>query len=935
MTDRSRGSPPADAATATVWHTLAEQDVLQRLGVTKHGLEPAEASRRLAETGPNRLPSVRPPGPLRRLLAQFHNLLIYVLMAAAALSLALGHEIDAIVIMLVAVVNALIGTVQEGRAASAIEAIRRLIDPQAMVLRDGKRQQIRADDLVPGDIVLVGAGDRVPADIRLLHARHLKIDEAALTGESVPVDKATDPVRADAALGDRASMAFTGTLVVAGAGTGVVVETGQRTQLGRISELVGSVVSLKTPLLLLIDRFAARITTIIFALSVLTFAFAILLRGLAPAEGLMVVISIAVASIPAGLPAIMSVTLAIGVQRMAGRNAIIRQLPAVETLGAVSVICSDKTGTLTRNEMTAHSMVTPGGRYAAEGVGYRPEGSIRTDPGDGTGSDVQPAQQADLMALVEAGLLCNDADLRNDGGDWTVAGDPMEGALVALAAKAGLDAEAVRKAAPRDDAIPFDTILRFMATRHRLPESAGRGAVIAVKGAPERIIAMCGSEWGPHGTAPIDRQAWLDRADLLASRGERVLGFARLEGAETGGGLDPEALQGRLVLLGLVGFIDPPRQEAMEAIAECRGAGIRVIMITGDHAVTAREIARKLGISDNPVVLTGNDLDALDAEGFSRAALEADVFARTTPVHKLRLVEALQANGLAVAMTGDGVNDAPALKRADVGVAMGRTGTDAAKQASEMVLADDNFASIVAAVREGRTVYDNLKKVIAWTLPTNGGEALVILFALVAGLVSPVTPLQILWINMVTVITLGVTLAFEPTEPQAMRRPPRPSSEPILDRTLLWRIAFVSSLMVCGSFGVFLWSQQSGLSIETGRTMAVNAIVMMEIAYLFSIRYAYGASLTWRGVVGTHAVLIGVALVVLGQLALIYLPLMNQVFATRPLDVQEFGITVGVAVILFILVEIEKALRRRLSSRAPRSRSHQSGRGLRQPPVHR
>ncbi len=918
MVDPVSTSTPEGDSSGLAWHAFGRKDALERLGASEHGLDAAEAGRRLEQAGPNRLPSAPPPALWRRLLAQFNNVLIHVLLAAAALSLVLGHEIDAIVILMVVLANAAIGLVQEGRAASAIEAIRGMIDPHATVMRDGRRHDVPASDLVPGDIVLVEAGGRIPADLRLLHARHLKIDEAALTGESVPVDKAADPVAADAGLGDRASMAFTGSLVAAGVGTGVVVETGPRTQLGRISALVGSVESLKTPLLILMDRFAARLSIFVLALSALTFAFAVLVRGLAPAEGFMVVIGLAVSAIPEGLPAIMSITLAIGVGRMAGRNAIIRQLPAVETLGSVSVICSDKTGTLTRNEMTARSVITPGGRYGVEGVGYRPDGAIRSGPEDGTDREATPYDHADLMALVEVGLLCNDADLRDDGEDWTVAGDPMEGALVALAVKAGLDPEAGRSAAPRDDAIPFDTVHRFMATRHRRSgegegTDGGRaGAIIAVKGAPERIIAMCGAEWRPDGTAPIDRDAWLEGADLLASRGERVLGFARLEDAETGAELAPDMLEGKAILLGLVGFIDPPRAEAMEAIAECASAGIRVVMITGDHAVTAREIAQQLGISDDPLVLTGTDLDAMDAAGLSEAVLRTDVFARTTPEHKLRLVEALQAHGLAVAMTGDGVNDAPALKRADVGVAMGRTGTEAAKQAAEMVLADDNFASIVAAVREGRTVFDNLKKVIAWTLPTNGGEALVILVALAAGLVLPITPLQILWINMVTAVALGLTLAFEPTEPGAMKRPPRPAGEQMLDRVLLWRIALVSLLMLAGTFGVFLWAQRESLPIETARTMAVNTIVMMEIFYLFSIRYAYGASLTWRGILGTPAVLIGIGIVAIGQLVLIYLPLMNRAFSTRPLGAMEAGITLGVGFALFLILEVEKAVRRAL-----------------------
>jgi magnesium-transporting ATPase (P-type) len=818
----------------------------------------------------------------------------------------MGHAIDAAVILAVVIVNALVGFVQEGRAERALEAIRGMIDPKAKVVRDGRRTTLAADEIVPGEVVLVEPGDRVPADLRLIRARNLRIDEAVLTGESVAVEKSIAAVPEDAALGDRASMAFTGTLVAAGQGWGVAVSTGADTELGRISALVGAVETLKTPLVRQMDGFARTLTAAILAVSGAAFLFAVLARDYATTDAFMAVVGLAVAAIPEGLPAVMTITLAIGVQRMAGRNAIVRRLPAVETLGSVSVICSDKTGTLTRNEMTVRRIVTACATFDVTGAGYEPHGAFRTEAGE-----VDPASEPVLPELLRAGLLCNDADLRRLDGAWRIDGDPMEGALVALALKGGIDAELARRQLPRKDEIPFDAQHRFMASLHHVRED---GAFILIKGAPERTLQMCARERTRHGDRPIDEHAWRQRVDELAARGQRVLAVATKTAAPGQQDLAFADLDRDATLLGLVGLIDPPREEAITAVQECRRAGIRIVMITGDHAVTAREIARQLGLADRPEVLTGQDLETMDEAALRRAAASTEVFARTTPEHKLRLVEALQADGFVVAMTGDGVNDAPALKRADVGVAMGEKGTEAAKQAAEMVLTDDNFASIVAAVREGRTVYDNLMKVIGWTLPTNGGEALTILAAILFGFVLPVTPVQILWVNMITAAALGLTLAFEPTEPGTMRRPPRPAQEPILSRDLTWRIGFVSILFVAGTFGMFFWARERGLSIETARTMVVNTLVVMEIFYLFSVRYVHGTSLTWQGVVGTRAVLIGVATVVLAQFLFTYLPPMQTVFGTRPVAVLDGIVIVGLGVVLLLVVEVEKRIRARLGS---------------------
>jgi magnesium-transporting ATPase (P-type) len=697
------------------WHAAAPEVAFERLQTSVQGLSHHEADQRLRMHGHNRLPQARRRSAFVRLLLQFHNLLIYVLLAAGVLAAAIGHSTDAVVIFAVVVVNAVIGFVQEGRAEEALEAIRGMIDPQASVMRDGRRTTIKADEVVPGDIVFLEAGDRVAADLRLVKARNLRVDEAILTGESVPVDKTTSAVDATAALGDRLSMVFSGTFVTAGQALGVVVATGAGTELGRISTLIGGVEQLTTPLVRHMDLFARQVTLAVLAVSALVFAYATLVHALAMQEAFMVVVGLAVAAIPEGLPAVMTITLAVGVQRMAQRNAIIRRLPAVETLGSVSVICSDKTGTLTRNEMMVGAVVVADRRIVVEGVGYRPAGGFRSD-----GTALDPAADSVLEELSLAALLCNDAQLRRRGDDWLVDGDPMEGALVSLAIKAGHDAAAARASFVRLDAIPFDSRHRYMATLHA---GNDRERVTYVKGAPERILDMCSHVLARDGRRPIDRGAWHREVESLAADGQRVLGLARRSMDAHADVLSPPDVERDLTLLGLVGLMDPPRPEAVAAIAECKAAGIHVKMITGDHVATARAIARQLGLGDDPKAVTGRDLDEIPDAGFHRHAREATVFARTSPEHKLRLVESLQADGSVIAMTGDGVNDAPALKRADVGVAMGGKGTEAAKEASEMVLADDNFASIVAAVREGRTVYDNLTKVIAWTLPTNGGEA--------------------------------------------------------------------------------------------------------------------------------------------------------------------------------------------------------------------
>jgi magnesium-transporting ATPase (P-type) len=871
------------------------------------GLTSAEAAALLAEVGPNTLPSRRKPGPLQRLLAQITNPLIYVLLGSAALSAVLGHAVDTAVILAVVAINAAVGIVQEGRAEKALEAIRSMVGPRASVRRDGRRLDIPAREVVPGDILLLEAGDRVAADARLIKERNLCIDESILTGESVPVSKITGSPHGGA--GGENDIAFSGTLVVAGQGTGTVTATGADSRLGQITALLAQVEERETPLVRQMNIFARRATTFILALSVLTFAYAWWVGGYPVAEAFMIVVGMAVAAIPEGLPAVTTITMAVGVQRMAGRNAVVRRMPAIETLGCVTTICADKTGTLTKNEMTVTWVITATGSFEVSGVGYAPAGTFRLGRAEG-----EPREDPTLMSLLRSGALCSEAALRRSGSAWVVDGDPLEGALLVAARKAGYDADALRRALPRIDEIPFDAAYRYMASLHR--EEDGK-ALLCVKGAPERLLDMCVAEFAPGGPLPLDRGYWAAALERLAGAGCRVLAIASKAMPATEQLADAD-VRG-LVLEGLVGLIDPPRAEAVAAIAECRRAGIDVKMITGDHAVTARAIAAGLGFDAAEAPVTGDRLDAADDAELQRLAAQVSIFARTAPEHKLRLVDALQASGNVVAMTGDGVNDAPALRRADVGVAMGRGGTEVAKEAAAMVLVDDNFASIVAAVREGRAVYDNLTKVIGWTLPTSGGQTFIIVLAIAFGLTLPLTPVQILWVNTVTVVCLGLVLAFEPAEPDIMARRPRAASEGLLSPLLLWRTAIVSLLFAAGAFGVFRWGIGQGYAIEAARTLVVNAIVAMGVAYLFNIRYLRSASLTWQGVAGTPAVLLGVGSVMGLQIAFTYLPAMNVAFETRPLPLAGLVAVAAVGALLFAILEIEKYLRQRFAPPAVRA----------------
>jgi len=892
-------------ATVSPWHTHDIDAAFQLVSSSADGLSQQDAQQRLLEFGPNRLRPAKKKGPLARFLAQFHNVLIYVLLGAGGVTVLLGHWVDSGVILGVVVINAIIGFIQEGKAEKALDAIRNMLSQQAMVRRDGKFISVPAEQLIPGDVVLLQSGDKVPADLRLFKTRELRIDEAMLTGESVPVEKTTPPVEEHATIGDRKCLAYSGTLVTYGQGQGMVIATGDRTEIGRISDMLGQVQSLTTPLLRQMAAFAKWLTIAIGIIAAATFAYGVLLQGYSASDMFLAAVGLAVAGIPEGLPAIMTITLAIGVQRMARKHAIIRRLPAVETLGSVTVICSDKTGTLTRNEMTVLTVATGVGICEVSGTGYDPHGAISLD-----GRNIIPEEFPLLREVAQAALLCNDATVTEVNGQWLMQGDPTEGALVTLGHKAGLDHNYCLSQYPRTDAIPFESQHRFMATLHH--DHAGHG-FLYLKGAPERVLEMCHQQRMHGEDAPLNKAYWESCMHDMASRGQRLLAVAFKPAAAEHQNLTFGDVEYGLTLLGVVGIIDPPREEATLAVRTCQSAGIRVKMITGDHAVTARAIGVQMGIGDGVTVVTGTELESYSDEQLQAAVQRSDIFARVSPEQKLQLVTALQAAGEVVSMTGDGVNDAPALKRADVGVAMGLKGTEVAKEAAEMVLADDNFASIAHAVEEGRTVYDNLKKSILFVLPTNGGEALTIIAAIVMGRLLPITAAQILWVNMITAVTLALTLAFEPPERNVMQRPPRDSREPILSGFLVWRIIFVSLILVAGTFGLFLWEREHGASIELARTVAVNTLVMFEIFYLFSARYLLAPSLTYEGLFGNRYVLYAIGLLVLFQLGFTYLDPMQTLFATTGMGIIAWLRVIIVASSVLILVEIEKLLLRKYS----------------------
>ena len=882
-------------------YALKADDVLNQLRSHQEGLSGDEATDRLKAVGPNRLPAPPKEGPLKRFFKHFNDILIYILLGAGIAKAVLGHWVDASVIVAVAVINAVVGFIQEGKAEEALEGIRKMLSLRAHTRRQGEWRELDAADLVPGDIVRLRSGDRVPADVRLIEAANLRIEESALTGESVPSDKRPEPVDAKAGIGDRRCMAYSGTLVAAGTGMGVVTATGAATEIGRISRMMAEVEGLATPLTRQMAAFGKVLSFVIIGMAAVMFLIGWLLYGFGLDELFSAAVGFAVAAIPEGLPAIMTITLAIGVQRMVQRNAITRKLTAVETLGSVTVICSDKTGTLTRNEMTVRHVVTRAGQYDVEGIGYSPKGRLSRD-----GQETPLATNSDLQALVEVMAVCNDSEITQEDAQWKVIGEPTEGALRALGQKANFDRGSYQRLA----VVPFESENKFMATLDRVP---GDGLRILLKGAPDRLLSRCAQERSASGgPEPLDRAYWEKQIDTLGGQGLRVLAAASRGVKEDKTDLTIGDLDKDMVFLGLVGIVDPPRPDAIEAITACKQAGIRVKMITGDHAGTATAIGREMGITENPKAVTGAELEAASDEDLRRIVPESDIFARTSPEHKLRLVQALQANNEVVAMTGDGMNDAPALKRADVGVAMGIKGTEATKEAAEIVLADDNFASIERAVEEGRTIYDNLQKAILFILPTNGAQALVILVAVLLGLELPLMPVQILWVNMVPAVTLSLALAYEPAEPGLMRRPPRRPGAPILGEYALWRIAFVSVLIGGATLTVFRYEEHRGYSVEMAQTMAVNTLVLGQVFYLFNARFIRESSLRLDLLFTNRVVWIAIGVLVVLQLLFIYVPFMNLWFHSAPISVRDWFLPIGIGFAIFLAVELEKALVRKL-----------------------
>jgi Ca2+-transporting ATPase len=902
------------------WHTRASDDVLSALSATREGLTTDEARKRLAEYGANVLDKKGGASVMALIWGQINNPLIWVLIGSAVIAM-LVDPADGIknglVILSVVIINTIIGFAQEYKASKAIESLSAMVPEFATVQRDGKRVQLPVAELVPGDVVFLQSGDKVPADLRLFHLRTLQIEEAALTGESVPVEKMTDPVAENATLGDRRNMAFSGSLVTYGTGLGVVTTTGNGTELGRINTMLGETTAVATPLSIALQKIGMVLTVGIAVISV-----AILFVGTARAmaeggvdlltglrESVIFAITLAVGAIPEGLPAIVTIALAIGVQRM---------LPSVETLGSTTVICSDKTGTLTRNEMTVQALYLPGsGAFRVEGTGYAPVGRLSKD-----GNPLTPTPH-DVHELLLAGILCSDATLEQKEGRWQITGDPTEGALVTAGEKLGISNSDARQHHARLDTIPFESANQFMAT---LQHGGAEGNRIIIKGAPEVVLKRCDN---------VDPSTVIHQVEAFASEGMRVLGFAQKRFDRAA--LTMEDCAQGFEFTGLQAMIDPPRTEVIDAIRACHQAGITVKMITGDHKGTAQAIGEQLGIArQGAMAVTGTQLAEMDATALREIVKDHNVFARVAPEHKLGLVRALQANGQVTAMTGDGVNDAPALKQSNIGVAMGITGTSVSKEAADIVLTDDNFTSIAAAVEEGRRVYDNLIKSLAFVLPTNLGLALILIYAVaffpvvdktvdgqvVKDLLLPMLPTQLLWINLVAAVTLALPLAFEAKEPDVMNRPPRDPKEPVLNKFVLFRTFLAATLMTAGAVGLFLWRYElemaarasTGLTeaqiVSEAQTMAVTTVIMFQVFYMLSCR-SLKDSVFKIGLFSNKTVFIGIGAVLGLQALLIYAPPMQAIFSTFPLTAQSLLFSALAGAIILPVISVEKLIRNR------------------------
>lgn len=883
----------------TDWHSLPAEQLPHRLDTDiQQGLSEKAAQQRLAVNGPNRLTPRKGKSPLLLFLLQFHQPLVYILLASSVITAFLQEWVDSSVIFGVVIINAIIGFIQEANALKAINALAQGLNVSSSVLRDGLRRQIAAGELVTGDIVFLQSGDKVPADLRLLQLRELQIDESALTGESLPVEKKTGTLNPGTVLGDRSNMAYSSTLVTYGSGIGVVVETGDQTEIGLINRMIAGATELDTPLTQKISQFSRLLLWVIMGCAVLTFAVGVW-RGQTMLDMFMACVALAVGAIPEGLPAAITITLAIGVSRMAKRNAIIRKLPAVETLGSTTVICSDKTGTLTQNQMTVQALFTGGEYYEVSGSGYTPEGSFKHD-----NKTIDPADHPALLECLKAGLLCNDARLVVEPDHWRIEGDPTEGALLVTAHKAGLHHQPVSTAHPRLDAIPFESQYQFMATLHHNLTQDTRH--IYLKGSLESLLPRCSNAFDKQlQSVALDTESLHKQVEAMAARGLRVLAFARCNHGDDA--VQHHEVEDGLTFVGLQAMIDPPRPEAAVSIAACYQAGVQVKMITGDHPITALAIARQLGMRQTERVITGAELQAIDESEYPQLVEQCAVYARIAPEQKLQLVKALQSRQHVVAMTGDGVNDAPALKQANIGVAMGLGGTEVAKEAAAMILTDDNFATIEAAVEEGRGVFDNLVKFIAWTLPTNLGEGLVITAAVFANVALPITPLQILWINMTTAVLLGLMLSFEPKEPGLMKRQPRNPKQPILTGHLVFRICLVGVLLLAGAFGLFEYTLSQGRSLAEARSVAVNVFVFCELSYLFNCR-SLNYSMFHVGVFSNLWVIFGVISMTLLQMLFTYWPPMQALFGSAAITAEDWLGILTAAFIVYAMVGLEKLL---------------------------
>ncbi len=884
-------------------HNCELHQVFEAFNTSVEGLSAEKATERLNEYGRNSLPLAPPIPTWKRFIAQFHNVLIYVLIFSAAISACLHHYVDSGVIFAVVFVNAIVGFIQEGKAEQALRAILTMTTSQCLVVRNGDVETIDSSEIVPGDVVMLQAGDRVPADVRLIFSRDFHCDESPLTGEAHPVGKQTDVLADDVVLAERTNMAFMGTMITYGMARGVVTHTGVNTQIGQINELVKRVVLAPTPLQIQLTKFAKQLTGAIIVFAALTVFLGVWLHGHSYAEMLRGAIGIAVSSIPEGLPAIVTIALAIGVQRMAKNRALVRRLPGVEVLGSVDVICSDKTGTLTANAMSAREVFTSRGFYHITGEGYAPKGSIQLVQ---TSEHILIDSDPCFSRACLAAALCNDARIEHENSDWILHGDPTEGALVVLAMKHGLVPKELNREWPRLDIVPFESEKRYMATLHHNTDGQ---VELMIKGAPERLLDFAGFQLGVDGPEPLDKERWLAAAQDFAKRGMRVMALAFKEYPSKPSVLSHKEVEADIIMLGLVGISDPPRAEAIESIKACHSAGITVKMITGDNPVTAAAIGSELGL-DVSRVLTGKEIDELTKEQLATEVEKTDVFARTSPANKLQLVHALQQNKHVVAMTGDGVNDAPALKKANIGIAMGHKGTDAAKEAADFVLTDDNFATIAKAVREGRTVYDNIVKSIVFVLPTNLAEAFVIFVAILSGKMMPITPAQILWINMVTAITLALALAFEKPESRVMDRPPRAYDAGLFTLPLLVRMCLVGGLGAAIVFALFYAYRDNGVSIEYARSVSINALVMIEVFYLLNCRFLTQSIFSGAFLNGIKPALVALISVISLQLIFSYLSISQEIFGLESISLSDWGVIICVTAPILLVVELEKAFQR-------------------------